>query len=228
MADDEPAERSPADDGLMDMPVTAYLVLGILSVFGEKLTAGEIKSRAEHSVGRFFWSPAVSHIRRELSRLLELGLVETETIDVGARSMAVYQITAEGEAVLAKWAGAIPEEDVVIKHPLMLKIWLARDEDLDTQLQAIDRYLERLEFLIAKAHWGGRRGREIGWHGDERHFPSHVRQYTIRALYAELANVRQLRDELAWQYSPEPPRQLNLRTTQLRPRRQPDLDPEPD
>jgi DNA-binding PadR family transcriptional regulator len=216
------------EDDLIEMPTTAYLVLGILSVFDEKLTAGEIKQRAEHTVGRFYWSPAVSHIRRELARLLEFGLVTAETVDVGARSMAIYEITSEGEAALAKWASAIPEEDVVIKHPLLLKIWLAGDGDLGTLLEAIDRYLERLEFSIDKAHWGGRRGREVGAAPDERHFPQYVRRYTIRSLYAELANVRQLRDELAWRFSEEPPRQLGLRTTQLRPRKQPSTDAESD
>jgi DNA-binding PadR family transcriptional regulator len=222
------ANDQAAEDDLVEMPTTAYLVLGVLSVFDEKLTAGEIKQRAEHTVGRFYWSPAVSHIRRELARLLEFGLVATETIDVGARSMAIYEITGQGEAVLAKWASAIPEEDVVIKHPLMLKIWLAGDQDLGTLLQAVDRYLERLEFSIDKAHWGGRRSREIGADHDERHFPQYVRRYTVRSLYAELANVRQLRDELAWRFSAEPPRQLGLRTTQLRPRQPPSPDVESD
>jgi DNA-binding PadR family transcriptional regulator len=214
-------EQEHERDDLLDMPVTAYLVLGILSVLDEQLTAGEIKQRAEHSVGRFYWSPAVSHIRRELTRLLEFGLVATETVDVGARSMAVYESTPEGEAVLAKWASAIPEEDVMIKHPLMLKIWLADEQDLGATLLAIDRYLDRLQFQIDKAHWGGRRGRELGVTADDQTFPQFVRRYTIRALYSELANIRQLRDELAWRYSADPPRQLGLRTTQLRRRTHP-------
>jgi DNA-binding PadR family transcriptional regulator len=211
----------------LDMPVTAYLVLGVLSVFDEQLTAGEVKQRAEHTIGRFYPSPAVSHIRRELDRLLGFGLVSTERIDAGARSMTMYGITDEGEAILRKWAGAIPEADLVIKHPLMLKIWLAGDDDPSALLVAIDRYIERIEFSIDKAHWGERRGREVGLAGEERfRYPQLVRQYTLRALYAELANVRQLRDEIAWKFSDEPPRPLDLPTTQVRPRRHP--GPEPD
>jgi DNA-binding PadR family transcriptional regulator len=211
-----------AEDALLGMPTTAYLVLGVLSVFDEQLTAGEIKQRAEHTIGRFYWSPSVSHIRRELDRLLGFDLVETERIEVGARSMTVHQITAVGERVLREWAGAIPDDDVVVKHPLMLKIWLAGDRHPDALLQAIDRYIERLEFSIDKAHWGARRGREVGRVGEDAfRYPQLVRGYTIRALYAELANVRQLRDEMSWTLSDEPPRALNLPTTQVRRRRKP-------
>ena len=49
------------------LPVTAYLVLGVLAANDEQLTAGEIKMRAELSVGHFYWSPSVSHVRRELN-----------------------------------------------------------------------------------------------------------------------------------------------------------------
>ena len=51
-----------------DLPTAAYLVLGVLAANDEQLTAGEIKVRAELSVGYFYWSPSVSHVRRELDR----------------------------------------------------------------------------------------------------------------------------------------------------------------
>jgi DNA-binding PadR family transcriptional regulator len=217
-----PALSGQASDDMLGMPTTAYLVLGILSVFDEQLTAGEIKNRAEHTIGRFYWSPAVSHIRRELTRMLGFGLVSTERIEVGARSMTVYEITREGETILRKWAGAIPEEDLVVKHPLMLKIWLASDPDPSTLLLAIDQYIDRLEFSIEKAHWARRRGREVGRSGegeDAFRYPRLVMSYNLRSLYSELANVRQLRDEIAWTHSEEPPRVMNLPTTQVRRRR---------
>jgi len=58
-----------------ELPTTAYLVLGILATNDEQLTAGEIKTRAEFSVGHFYWSPSVSHVRRELIRLVERDMV---------------------------------------------------------------------------------------------------------------------------------------------------------
>src|ERR1700745_471953 len=57
------------------LPVTASLVLGVLAANDERLTAGEIKMRAELSVGHFYWSPSVSHVRRELNRVLSLWVV---------------------------------------------------------------------------------------------------------------------------------------------------------
>jgi len=54
------------------LPATAYAVLGILSVNDEELTPGEIRVRADFAFRHFYWSPAVSHIRRELQRLLEM------------------------------------------------------------------------------------------------------------------------------------------------------------
>jgi hypothetical protein len=47
-----------------DLPTTAYLVLGVLAANDEQLTAGEIKLRAEFSVGYFYWSPSVSTGRK--------------------------------------------------------------------------------------------------------------------------------------------------------------------
>jgi len=63
------------DSGPGELPATAYAVLGILIVNDEELSAGEIKTRASFGMRYFYWSPAVSHIRRELRRLLALGLV---------------------------------------------------------------------------------------------------------------------------------------------------------
>ena len=54
---------------LAALPMTAYLVLGVLVINDEELSAAEIKTRADFSFGQFYWAPAVSHIRRELSRL---------------------------------------------------------------------------------------------------------------------------------------------------------------
>ena len=90
-----------ADD---ELPATAYAVLGILSLNDEELTAGEIKTRAGFGMRHFYWSPAISHIRRELRRLLDMGLVEEREITNGqVRRSLVYQTTAAGEEALARW-----------------------------------------------------------------------------------------------------------------------------
>ena len=55
------------------LPVTAYLVLGVLAANDEQLTAGEIKLRAEMSVGHFYWSPSVSHVRARTEQAVGAG-----------------------------------------------------------------------------------------------------------------------------------------------------------
>ena len=86
---------------------------------GELLTAGEIKQRATYAL-RFFWgSPAVSHIRRELQRMLTLGLVEQHEIPLGGVRLAqAYQTTEPGEQRLREWvAGDVTDEAVVTRNP---------------------------------------------------------------------------------------------------------------
>ena len=117
---DSPAKNS-------DLPVTAYLVLGILAAYDEQLTAGEIKTRAEFSVGHFYWSPSVSHIRRELTKLLDRGHVTSHAAELGARSVTLFEATPEGEHALRGWVKSFPGgEQVMVKHPVILKTWLAR------------------------------------------------------------------------------------------------------
>src|SRR6202453_1773759 len=78
------------------LPVTAYLVLGVLAATDEQLTAGEIKMRAELSVGHFYWSQSVSHVRRELNRLLGRGIVSEICPQFGKRAITLYEPTGSG------------------------------------------------------------------------------------------------------------------------------------
>src|SRR6185437_9185896 len=85
------------------LPVTAFLVLGVLAANDEQLTAGEIKMRAELSVGHFYWSPSVSHVRRELTRLLARGMVSETGAQSGKRAITLYQTTEAGLDALRRW-----------------------------------------------------------------------------------------------------------------------------
>ena len=104
------------------LPVTAYLVLGVLAANDEQLTAGEIKTRAELSVGHFYWSPSVSHVRRELNRLLARGMVSEIGAQSGKRAITLYETTDAGRDALRRWVQHFPGQDqVVIKHPVILQ-----------------------------------------------------------------------------------------------------------
>lgn len=224
------ADEDASGAGYPDLPTTAYLVLGILIVTDESLTAGEIKVRSQHTVGHFYWAPAVSHIRRELTRLIEHEMAAERTIHVGKRKMTVYESTARGERALHAWAEALPgDEPVMTKHPLMLKIWLAGDTEPGLVLEAIDRYLETVQKSIDELLWAQGRGRELGLLQDPRaRYPQVVTAYTLRSLYAEMANIRQLRDEISWNIGDAYQQHADHPKTSVRRRVRPEGDPEPD
>ena len=181
------------------LPVTAYLVLGVLSDNDEQLTAGEIKMRAELSVGHFYWSPSVSHVRRELNRLLSRGMVGEIGAQSGKRAITLYETTDSGRDALRRWVQHFPGQDqVVIKHPVILKTWLARGEDPERVLDTLDRHLEATRARLDEALWSRRRSREVGISDDpDQRFSFAVLDYAIRGLYAEISNIAQLRDEIA-------------------------------
>jgi DNA-binding PadR family transcriptional regulator len=195
-----PASRS--EDGEQpagELPSTAYAVLGMLAVKDEALTVGEIKNRAGFLIRQFYWSPAISHIRRELQRLMALGMVEEHEIELGpVRRAQVYQTTERGTRALARWvAGSPPEEAVVVKNSVLLRVFLGAEAEPEVVLAIIDARLAEVDRDIDQSLWGQRRTSELGLHVDERlRFPRAVGGYVLRGLYFEQANLRQLRAEV--------------------------------
>jgi DNA-binding PadR family transcriptional regulator len=194
-----------------ELPPTAYLVLGILATNDEELTAGEIKTRAELTVGNFYWSPSVSHIRRELSRLIERNMVGERTSQSGKRSITSYATTEDGEQALRAWVESFPGTDeVVIKHPVILKTWLARDTDAETLIETLDRHVDSTRTKLDEALWARQRMRDIGLDLEPRlRYSIAVLNYSIRALYDELSNIGQLRDEIACGTAEDPLRRVH-------------------
>lgn len=190
-----------------ELSLTAYAVLGVLSMNGELLTAGEIKQRATYAL-RFFWgSPAVSHIRRELLHMLALGLVEQHEIALGGvRTAQAYQTTESGEGRLRDWVAAdVAGEAVVTRNPLLLRIFLGRAIPVDDVLKIIDVRLGQVTAELDEVLTGRRRGDAMGLtpHPDRR-FSAAVSDYTIRQLYFDQSNLRQLRDTVAAFDAPAP------------------------
>jgi DNA-binding PadR family transcriptional regulator len=192
---------SSGEDGPgVELSLTAFAVLGILSMNGELLTAGEIKQRSTFAL-RFFWgSPAVSHIRRELHRMLELGLVEEHEIPLGGvRRAQAFQTTPLGEQRLRGWvAEGSGETSVVTRNPLLLRVFLGREISVAEVLAIIDTRLQQVEEELLDVLAGRRRGEQMGLtpHPDRR-FSVAVSDYTVRQLYFDQGNLRQLRDTVA-------------------------------
>jgi DNA-binding PadR family transcriptional regulator len=201
-----------------DLPTTAYLVLGILATNDEQLTAGEVKTRAEFSVGHFYWSPSVSHVRRELLRLVDRDMVTDEEVRAGKRTTTLYQATESGLAALRRWVDALPVTDqVIIKHSVILKTWLARDSEPERVIETLDHHLVATRRRLDEALWSRQRTRELGISDDPKLRSSlAVLNYSIRALYGELSNIQQLRDELAVGTTEDPIRRVDRPKGQLR------------
>jgi DNA-binding PadR family transcriptional regulator len=200
------------------LPVTAYLVLGVLAANDEQLTAGEIKGRAELTVGHFYWSPSVSHVRRELNRLLARGMVNEIGTQAGKRAITLYETTDSGLDALRRWVQHFPgQEQVVIKHPVILKAWLARGEDPERVVDTLDRHLEATRARLDEALWSRQRSRELGISDDpDQRCSFAVLDYAIRGLYAEISNIAQLRDEIASGTSRDPVTRVRRPKGQIR------------
>ena len=182
-----------------DLPATAYAVLGILSVNEDELTVGEIKTRATFSMRHFYWSPALSHIRRELRRLLAIGLVEEREVTNGpVRRSLVYRTTAAGEEALSRWlAGSGPDEPVVVKNSVLLRVYLGESAPLDATVATLDARIAQVDEAIEEFNWGQRVARELGFSAREHlRFSLAVGEYTLRSLYFESVNLRQLREKI--------------------------------
>ncbi|MEE2854052.1 MAG: MarR family transcriptional regulator [Actinomycetota bacterium] len=200
------------------LPVTAYLVLGVLAANDERLTAGEIKMRAELSVGHFYWSPSVSHVRRELTRLLQRGMVSETGAQSGKRAITLYETTDAGLDALRRWVQHFPGQDqVVIKHPVILKTWLARGQDPEHVLDTLERHLDATRARLDEALWSRQRSVDLGITNDpEQRYSFAVLDYAIRGLYAEISNISQLRDEIACGTARDPVKRVRRSKGQIR------------
>ncbi|WP_354670735.1 PadR family transcriptional regulator [Streptomyces flavofungini] len=107
------------------LPPTAWAVLGLLSFPGER-TGYELKKWADSSLRFFYWSPAISQIYAELRRLEALGYASSRRSGPEEpRARRAYAITDAGRAALAGWAvGGQDAGPPVLKHPLLLRVWL--------------------------------------------------------------------------------------------------------
>ncbi|ADP80507.1 PadR family transcriptional regulator [Pseudofrankia inefficax] len=192
------------------LPATAYAVLGQLAVADVPLSPVELKTRADFSLRFFYWAPAISHIRKELARLEQLGLVTSSPAPGrGLRRTLVHEITPAGRAVLRDWLHRTPDDEpVVIKHPVLLRVWLAGEsDDPDRVVEILDHHLAQTRAAIDELRWGRRRAREVRLADrPELRYSGAVGDYVLRRMYAELANITQLRDELAaLPTTPRPP-----------------------
>ncbi|MGW1026728.1 PadR family transcriptional regulator [Streptomyces sp. NPDC002577] len=146
--DSDPASDQGSDPGGVELggrrlPATAWAVLGLLSFPGER-TGYELKKWADASLAFFYWSPAISQIYAELRRLEALGYASSRVAAQGdLRNKRLYAITDAGREALARWADTADAGPAVLKHPLVLRVWLGHLADPDGLRRQLRAHLER-------------------------------------------------------------------------------------
>ncbi|MFF4849215.1 PadR family transcriptional regulator [Streptomyces sp. NPDC001194] len=177
-----------------DLPATAWAVLGMLSFPGER-TGYELKKWADSSLRFFYWSPAISQIYAELRRLEGLGYAASaRSGPEEARAKRRYAITDTGRAALAGWASDTAEAGPpVLKHGLLLRIWLGHLAEPELLRAMVDGHLERTRGELAAVREAMARAGEVA----EWAFPALALRWSERQHLAELELGEALLADLA-------------------------------
>src|SRR5215217_2575616 len=123
-----------------ELPATGWAVLGLLS-FGRELSGYDLKKWADNSLGFFYWSPAVSQIYGELKRLEGLGYITSREVPQDdLRNKRVYAITDEGRTALMNWVQHAPVEPPVLKHGVLLRVWLGHLAEPDVLRKVVEEH----------------------------------------------------------------------------------------
>ncbi len=171
-----------ADLVIPKIPATAWAVLGILS-FGRELTGYDIKNWSDAILHFFYWSPATSQIYTELHRLEELGLATSRTIardDV--REKTVYAITENGVTAFQNWQADVNAEAPVLKHGVLLRVWLGHLAEPDRlREQILDHRFRLMEELDAAKDSSAQADAQPDWV-----YPALVATWAVRRIESEI------------------------------------------
>ncbi|AWN31907.1 MULTISPECIES: PadR family transcriptional regulator [Streptomyces] len=134
------------------LPATSWAVLGLLS-FGEELSGYDLKKWSDWSLRLFYWSPSFSQIYGELKRLEKVGYLTSRMVaqETGNRDKRVYVITDAGMAAVRHWAREAPVEPPVLKHGVMLRMWLGHLLETDRMREVLGRHREYAETMRQRA-----------------------------------------------------------------------------
>ncbi|MFG2295750.1 helix-turn-helix transcriptional regulator [Streptomyces sp. NPDC048603] len=177
-----------------DLPPTAWAVLGLLSFPGAR-TGYELKKWADSSLRFFYWSPAISQIYAELRRLEQLGYAASERSGPEeTRTKRRYAITPEGREALAGWAADTAEAGPpVLKHGLLLRVWLGHLSDPDRLRAMVAEHQERTRAELASVREAMVHAAEV----PEWAFPALALRWSERQHLAELELAEALLADIA-------------------------------
>ncbi|MER5888117.1 PadR family transcriptional regulator [Streptomyces sp. NPDC001941] len=185
----EPDPAPPA----ADLPATAWAVLGLLSFPGER-TGYDLKKWADASLRFFYWSPAISQVYAELRRLESLGYATSRRSGPEEpRARRAYAITAAGRAALAHWSRTDGCGPAVLKHPLVLRVWLGHLAAPERLRELITHHMAATEAELKEVRDALARAEGVtGWD-----HPCVALRWSERQRAAELELARAMLDDLA-------------------------------
>lgn len=152
MSEQQAVEGAPQEPAgaLPDLPATAWTVLGMLS-FGEGLSGYDVKAWADWSVNFFYWSPSYSQVYAEMKKLERHGLAAS-TVEPGeTRPRRVYRITADGAEKLRRWVRESEVDRPVLKHPALLRLWLAHVNEPERLREILTAHRDRMTEMSEEA-----------------------------------------------------------------------------
>lgn len=175
-----------------DLAATSWAVLGMLA-FGEELTGNDLKKWADWSIGFFYWSPSVSQVYTELKKLEKQSLVRSRQVsEEGVRGKRVYSITETGVAALREWSLDTRVETPILKHSVMLRLWMGHLHDPEQLKQIVSAHIENLQNLAERARGHAEHSEsEPAWAFSEMSL-----RWSQRYYEAEIELSRQLLDDI--------------------------------
>ncbi|MGH3520106.1 MAG: helix-turn-helix transcriptional regulator [Haloechinothrix sp.] len=176
-----------------DLPPTSWAVLGMLS-HADELSGYDLKKWADWSLQFFYWSPSYSQIYAELKRLEKLGYAQSRTItqDDGLRGKRMYAITPIGREAAARWVNDAPVEAPVLKHSVMLRVWLGNLAEPARLRQMLEEHIDYAEKMRERAE-ADREGAESN---PDWAYPGAVLRWCTRYYQAERDFARDLLADL--------------------------------
>jgi PadR family transcriptional regulator AphA len=129
----------------MELPPTAYVILGMLS--WRPMSGYEIKSLVDKST-RFFWAVSYGQIYPELRRLSAAGLIEGKADPQGGRRRNVYRLTPAGRRELEAWL-AVDAEAFELRDEGLLKLFFAEAGGVPGALKALESKRREHERVLA-------------------------------------------------------------------------------
>jgi PadR family transcriptional regulator, regulatory protein AphA len=123
---------------------TSYIVLGLLSAFGEA-TPYRLKQLVAGSVG-YFWSLQHAQLYTEPERLARGGYV-TEEREEGGRRRKLYRITDKGKRAVQDWRAEPTDALAELRDLALLKLFFGADPKklAEAQLESHRRTLAEYE-----------------------------------------------------------------------------------